>query len=126
MDKLARQVSDEEIEKGSKVVRPPKLSPLEGIFDRSIDCLERFQDSIQILKDTDPSMATGHGYDLEFSLFAMQDAFAHFKAWGSNIAAFQDGTLRSSLQFRVKEASEIRQRILKILGNLQVSLYEGT
>ncbi|PQE04840.1 ankyrin repeat protein [Rutstroemia sp. NJR-2017a BBW] len=126
MDKLARQVSDEEIEKGNKVVRPPKLGSLEGIFDRSIDCLERFRDSIKLLKDTDPSMAVTHGYDLEFSLFTMQDAFAHFRAWGNNIAAFQHGTLRSSLQFRLKEASEIRQRILKILGNLQVSLYEAT
>jgi hypothetical protein len=126
MDRLVRQELDEETEKGNNVVRPLKLGSLEGISFRSVDCLERFRDSIQILKDTDPSQATSYGYDLEFSLFTMQDAFAHFKAWGNNIAAFQDGTLRSSLQFRLKEASEIQQRILKILGNLQVSLYEGT
>ncbi|KAM3075257.1 hypothetical protein ACMFMG_007299 [Clarireedia jacksonii] len=122
---LAQVASTEVIEEESKVIRPPKLDPLEGIFVRSVDCLERFRNAVQILKETRPSQATSYGYDLEFSLFTIQDAFAHFKAWGNNIAAFHDGVLRSSLEFRLKEASEIRQRILKILGNLQVSLYEA-
>lgn len=101
------------------------LNASEGIYARSVDCKTRFEHSIQILKELNPSEAHNYGYDRDSSLFAIQDIFAHFKAWGNSIAAFQDAMVRTSLEFRLKEASEIQRRVLKILGNLQVSLHEG-
>ncbi|RAL67571.1 hypothetical protein DID88_008326 [Monilinia fructigena] len=47
--------------------------------------------------------------------------FAHFKAWDSSIAAFQNAVARTSLEFRLKEASEIKRRVLKILAILIIT-----
>ncbi|ESZ95288.1 hypothetical protein SBOR_4315 [Sclerotinia borealis F-4128] len=108
-----------------KMIAAPVLEESEGICVRSVDCRNRFEYGIQMLKKLSPSEAQNHGFDRDPSLFTMQDTFAHFKAWGNSIAAFQNVVRRSSLEFRLKEASEIQQRVLKILGNLQVSLYEA-
>lgn len=107
------------------VINAPILDTSEGISVRSVDCRKRFEVNIAVLKQHSTSEAHEYGYDRDSSLFAMQDTFAHFKAWGNSIAAFQSVMVRTSLEFRLKEATEIRQRVLKILGNLQVSLYEG-
>ncbi|KAJ8064828.1 hypothetical protein OCU04_007136 [Sclerotinia nivalis] len=106
------------------VIGAPMLDKSEGICVCSVDCRKRFERSIQILKEISPSEANDHGYDRELSTFAMQNTFTHFKVWGNSIAAFQNAVVRSSLEFHLKEASEIQQRVLKVLGNLQVSLYE--
>ncbi|KAB8300154.1 hypothetical protein EYC80_000381 [Monilinia laxa] len=108
------------------LIDAPVLNSSEGIYDRSVDCKKRFEHSIQRLKELNHSEAQSHGYDHDSSLFAIQDIFAHFKAWGNSIAAFQEVVVQTSLEFRLKEASEIKRRVLKILGNLQVSLHEAT
>lgn len=107
------------------IIEAPVLGASEGICSRSVDCKKRFEHNIQILKELSSSEAQNHGYDRDISLFTIQETLAHFKAWGNGIAAFQNVAARTSLEFRLNEASEIQQRLLKILGNLQVSLYEG-
>ena len=106
-------------------IEAPALGESEGICFRSVDCRKRFEQSIQILKEIGPSEASNQQFDRDSSLLRMQGLFSHFKAWGNSIAAFQNVSIRSSLEFRLKEATDIRQRVLKILGNLQVSLHEG-
>ncbi|KAM0182216.1 hypothetical protein ACHAPF_001103 [Botrytis cinerea] len=106
-------------------IEAPALGESEGICFRSVDCRKRFEQSIQILKEIGPSEASNQQFDRDSSLFRMQGLFSHFKAWGNSIAAFQNVSIRSSLEFRLKEATDIRQRVLKILGNLQVSLHEA-
>ncbi len=65
------------------------------------------------------------GEDAHLALFAMQDARARFKAWGESIAAFHDVLARDSLDFRLREALEIRGRAVEILNYLQEYLHEG-
>lgn len=55
----------------------------------------------------------------------MEDARVRFKAWATNIAALQQPILQSSLDARLKEATDIRQRVLKILAELKNSLETG-
>lgn len=66
------------------------------------------------------------GFDCDPSLTEISDALSRFKAWGGNIAAFQKGHLKSSLDTRLKEAKEIRERILKILRDPSQSLETAT
>lgn len=65
------------------------------------------------------------GYNRNSVLLVMQDGRARFKAWGTNIAAFRDGQLPTSLDFRLKDALEIRSRLLKVLEYLQEYLGDG-
>jgi hypothetical protein len=65
------------------------------------------------------------GYDRDHALLTMQDARARFKAWGESIAAFHPGSVRTSLDFRLREAPEVRGRALQILEYLQEYLHEG-
>ncbi|TGO46729.1 hypothetical protein BCON_0310g00070 [Botryotinia convoluta] len=119
-----RPSSDDSVKMGT-TIEAPALSQSEGIYFRSVDCRKRFEYSIQMLKEISSSETLNQQFDRNSSLFTIQDTFAHYKAWGNSIAAFQDVLIRSSLEFRLKEATEIQQRVLKILGNLQVSLYEA-
>ncbi|KAF5879364.1 putative ankyrin repeat protein [Botrytis fragariae] len=119
-----RPSSDDSVKMGA-VIEAPALGQSEGIHFRAVDCRKRFEHSIQILKEISPSEALNQQFDRDSSLFTIRETFAHYKAWGNNIAAFQNVMIRSSLEFRLREATEIQQRVLKILANLQVSLYEA-
>lgn len=69
--------------------------------------------------------ATQTHFAREDVLAKIQDARPRFKAWATNIAALQEGHLKSSLDFRLQEATEIRLRILKVLESLKESLSES-
>ncbi|KAI9651378.1 hypothetical protein NHQ30_001420 [Ciborinia camelliae] len=111
--------------KSREAPEAPKCGKPEGIYARSVDCMERFQYAIQSLKGIDSAKGTERGYDTKKSLSKMKFVFAMFNRWGNESAAFEDAALRSSLEFRLEEASEVKQRVLKILSNLQVSLHEA-
>jgi hypothetical protein len=95
------------------------------IFIHCKECVDQYEDLVDLLRDITLDNAKEYGYDRDLSLGIVQEAQARFKAWAVNIAALQKGHLRSSLDFRLKEATDIRRRILKDLGNLQDSLLEG-
>ncbi len=65
------------------------------------------------------------GFDLNASRDFIQDARSRFKAWAVSISALQGAHLQSSLESRLVEATEIRDRILKILKALAQSLRDG-
>ncbi|OBT70030.1 hypothetical protein VE03_00659 [Pseudogymnoascus sp. 23342-1-I1] len=48
----------------------------------------------------------------------MQDSRVKFKAWGTSIAAFRQWHFPTSLDFRLRDAHEIRSRLLEILEYL--------
>lgn len=77
------------------------------------------------LNRTSPEIASEIGFQQEPSIAVVEDAFVRFKAWAVPIAAFQPSHLPSSLDSRLKEATDIRTRILKILADLKVSLDAG-
>lgn len=79
----------------------------------------------EALRDITQKEANQNGIDRDAALGEMQDARSRFKAWATSIAAFQEGYKQSSLDFRLREATEIRQRILNILESLAESLQEA-
>lgn len=89
------------------------------------ECLESYRELCDGLGAVTPEQALDIGFDRSASRDFTQDAQSRFKAWAVNIAALQGARLKSSLDFRLQEATEIRQRIVKILTTLNESLHEG-
>jgi len=101
---------------------PPSLNSISSL---SQDCLKRFEEICGILQDLDQETAIRNGYDRNPVLLALQDARARFKAWGTSIAGFRKPHLPTSLDFRLREAPEIRTRLLQVLEYLQEYLNDG-
>ncbi|KAH8595331.1 hypothetical protein B0O99DRAFT_672154 [Bisporella sp. PMI_857] len=76
--------------------------------------------SLAVTKQSSPISARTRDYR-DAVLNTIQDTSLGFKAWATNIAALQESHLKSSLDFRLQEAIEIRQRVLKILEDLKES-----
>jgi hypothetical protein len=87
-------------------------------------CLERFKKLVVSLQR--PGTPGDAGFDIESTRLAIEDARARFKAWGTSIAAFHNGRLRTSLDFRLNEAPGIRGRTVQVLRDLQEYLDEAT
>lgn len=84
----------------------------------SNDCLEIFQELGGA--SSNPQL----DFDLDTVQGTIEDARARFRAWGTNIAAFRNGKLRTSLDFRLSEAPGIRNTILQVLKDLKEYLAE--
>jgi hypothetical protein len=106
---------------------PPSTNDPSAVSILSKDCIKRFHHICDILQDLDPNRQEDElsGLDTHLALLTMQDARARFNAWGESIAAFHPGHVRTSLDFRLKEAPEVRGRALQILEYLQEYLHEG-
>jgi hypothetical protein len=89
------------------------------------NCLDGYRTLCDGLGAVTPEQALDIGLDRGASHDFMLDARSRFTAWAVNIAALQGAHLQSSLDFRLKEATEIRERIVKILTTLNESLHEG-
>lgn len=53
-----------------------------------------------------------------------EDEFDRFKLWAGNIGAHRQG--QSSLDYRLRDASHIRERVLQLLAELQEAILEGS
>ncbi|MAD85559.1 MAG: hypothetical protein CL912_21575 [Deltaproteobacteria bacterium] len=89
------------------------------------ECIKEYDLLCAALKETTGASAAASGFSRDDILIKIQDARVRFKAWATNIAALQGGHLKSSLDFRLREATEIRSRLLKILESLRDSLSEA-
>ena len=89
------------------------------------ECIKEYDSVCAALKETTAASITASGFSRDDILINIQDARVRFKAWATNIAALQGGHLRSSLEFRLREATEVRSRVLKILESLRESLSEA-
>jgi hypothetical protein len=65
------------------------------------------------------------GFDSHSSLSLVLDARTRFNAWAKSIGALQPEHLKSSLDSRLKDATDIRQSIIRVLADLQESLHTG-
>lgn len=101
-------------------------TPTSPIFDLSRNCMKKYQALCGMLCDTTRGEANRNSFDRDEVLLGVQDAQYRFKAWATNIAALQESHLKSSLDFRLQEATEIRERVLKILEDLRGSLTDAT
>ena len=97
-------------------------SPISSL---SKECAALYHELLESLRKSTPDQATENGFDRDETLLTAQDARSRFKAWGNSIAAFQDIGLKSSLDARLRDATDIRSRILKVLVDLQKSLSDG-
>ena len=95
------------------------------IFPLCKECLQLFEELVETLEGVSFEEAMANGYDRDATLTALEEAQSRFKAWAIGIAALQRGHLRSSLDFRLKDAKDIRTRILKVLRDLVQSISSG-
>lgn len=89
------------------------------------NCLKDYDALCNQFAAATPEQALEIGFDRNAFQDFVQYSRSRFKTWAVSIAALQGAHLQSSLDFRLKEAAEIRQRIVKILTTLQGSLREG-
>lgn len=68
--------------------------------------------------------ASDHSRDFErhISAVAIQDEFGRFKVWAANIGALQPGSRSSSLEHRLREATKVKDHVIKLLRDLNHSL----
>lgn len=91
--------------------------PTGHIADTVNACLQAFQETLSKAVQTS---------DLERSdscLPKFENQLARFRLWSGNIGAHRYG--RSSLEYRLRDASHLRSQVIKLLGGLQESLSEG-
>ncbi|CZT12877.1 uncharacterized protein RAG0_16547 [Rhynchosporium agropyri] len=101
------------------------ISTTATISSLAKECLKRYDGLYDTLRQMTPDAEVSNGFVGDNVLIRVQDARPRFKAWATNIAALHEGHMKSSLEFRLREATEIRSRVLKILGSLKESLVEA-
>lgn len=89
------------------------------------DCLRRFEGLYVALHNSHLDGPQQLTFDLGSMQSTIEDAQTRFRAWGTNIAAFRNGTFRTSLDFRLAEAPRIKYRTMQVLEDLQQYLSEG-
>jgi hypothetical protein len=87
-----------------------------SIADQVELCLEAFESLTALLSREDTSTD-----GITKANFA--DGYDRFKVWAGNIGAHRRG--QSSLDYRLRDASHIQQKVLSFLSELQSSLAEG-
>ncbi len=87
------------------------------ITDHVGGCLESFRDLTLALN--------GENRDFrdQIRLEDVEDEFGRFRIWSGNIGAHRVG--RSSLDYRLRDASHIRQRVISLLVDLKETLQES-
>lgn len=101
---------------------PPTLSP---ISSQALYCLKRYETICDELENPKQETAIQNGYNRNLVLLTMQDSCAKFKAWGTSIAAFRQVHVPTSLDFRLRDALEIRSTLLGVLEYLGEYLNDG-
>lgn len=100
---------------------------MESIRDYVLECLRGFTALRDALQGHEGPTGNANllglaGVTLDPS--QVQSEEARFKVWCGNIGAHQIGT-RSSLEYRLRDASHIRKQVVKILTSLSRLLVEG-
>ncbi|EXK85044.1 hypothetical protein FOQG_10983 [Fusarium oxysporum f. sp. raphani 54005] len=92
------------------------------IADRVSACLQEFNSlcsSPTIWTDSIPD----EGTQSDISLVKLQNELSRFKIWSGNIGAHRKG--RSSLDHRLRDASNIRDQVVELLEDLRESLQDA-
>ncbi|RDW61415.1 hypothetical protein BP5796_11307 [Coleophoma crateriformis] len=90
------------------------------------DCMTFYSRLSVALHDSLPHNCFDTGFDRDRAISLVKEYRAKFNGWAGSIAATQSGHLRSSLDYRLKDAVDIRKRILAILLDLRESLLTAT
>ncbi|KAK0743628.1 hypothetical protein B0T18DRAFT_392370 [Schizothecium vesticola] len=101
-----------------------------SVKDNVLSCLRAFDVLSGTISTVEAGGNGGHHNTLDdsrpqvLSLASVSDQVARFKIWAGNIGAHQKG--RSSLDYRLREASHIRAQIIRLLGDLWDALQDAT
>lgn len=87
-----------------------------SIFVKAHDCFTVFRSLFEALNKVDPAGA-------QPTMTAWRDEVGRFRIWASNIGAHQKG--QSSLDYRLRDASHIRDQINQLLQDLKDVLDEA-
>jgi hypothetical protein len=90
--------------------------PIAPEANTCLSYLERICDALRILK---PEEEIRIGVERITAFVNFQDAQAKYKAWGVSIAAFRSGLHPTSLDFRLRDAVDIRKRLSLVLEELR-------
>ena len=93
----------------------PEHSESPTIAALVVHCLRAFRDAKGKVSDGD-----AHG---ACSIDDLDDLCGRFQVWAGNIAAHRRG--KSSLDYRLRDASHIRERVNDLLKDLEVQLKDG-
>lgn len=87
-----------------------------AIASRSVQCLRHFERLAEEAQNSEG--------EPPLSASAVGDELGRFKIWAGNIGAFQRDS--RSLDYRLREASQVGDQVTKILEDLDFSLQECT
>jgi len=87
-----------------------------SISSSIIACLKAFNEFIEEIQDPDKDEPEG------MQVQTWQDELGRLRIWAANIGAHQTG--QSSLDFRLRDSSHIRQQIIKLLDELPQRLQD--
>lgn len=89
-----------------------------AIADHSRQCVQSFGQLAELIQENVDE------YESQLSVTKVSDEFGRFKIWAGNIGALQEDS--RSLDYRLREASQVRDQVTKILLDLKFSLRECT
>ncbi|KAG8527158.1 uncharacterized protein KY384_008588 [Bacidia gigantensis] len=85
-----------------------------SISDSVDKCVRAFKDIISLSQTSDGSFIE------EVDISLLEDYYGRFRVWAGNIGAHQTG--KSSLEYRLRDDSEVREQVIKILQSLLSTL----
>lgn len=103
------------------------ISLMNSIRDHVLECLQGFTALRDALKGQEGLTGVTNLADpmaVTLAPSQVQSEEVRFKVWCGNIGAHQTGT-RSSLEYRLRDASHIRKQVVRILASLNESLVDG-
>jgi len=100
-------------------VGSPKMPSTPTVTNAScgISCIQSFNRLGSLLRAPDCP------FQDQLSPSALSDELGRFRVWSGNIGALQEGS--ASLDYRLREASHVRQQVIKLLKDLDIALQEG-
>lgn len=81
------------------------------------DCFKSFSRLYEVLESEEADNAS------RMHLASITDEIGRFNIWAGNVGAHQHG--RSSLDYRLRDASQIREEFVKVLQYLRETLEDG-
>ena len=84
----------------------------------SEECLESFDRLMSLLSGPEEEI-------LGIRLFDVTDARGRFMIWLGNLGARQSVTVKSSLDYRLRDAPKVKEQILELLEDLMEALQDG-
>lgn len=94
-------------------------APTSTIAARCGACSSSFHE----LSSTIHGMSSNSHYHEQISESLVQDELGRFRVWLANVGAHRSG--RVSLDYRLREASHMRQSVLELLDDLKENLSDG-